>query len=206
VICLSQPDTALLARCQSNDLDAFDALVARYKHKIYNYIFRMVGDSEEAEDLTQDVFVKMYVALPTFRNQASLNTWLYRIAGNICIDAHRKKVRRENAMSGDVLSLNDTGGDGDIGSDEQGTARDVPDASYEPYRLLATTELDSQIQMALHKLPEKMRAVLVLHDIEGFAYEEIAAVVQCPLGTVKSRLFNARMQMREYLKPYLELG
>ena len=160
----------------------------------------MVGDAEEAEDLTQDVFVKTYLALATFRNQSSLNTWLYRIAGNLCIDAHRKKARKENALGGATMSLDDTPSD----SDEARSGREVPDERHEPYQLLERMELDAQIQLALSRLPDKMRSVVVLHDLEGLAYEEIAAIVDCPLGTVKSRLFNARLQLRDLLRTYIE--
>lgn len=203
VICLSQSDTALICRCQDNDIAAFDGIVARYKNKIYNYIFRMVGDSEEAEDLTQEVFVKTYLAIETFRNESSLNTWLYRIASNLCIDSHRKRLRRQAAMGGGLLSLSDPVAP-EADTDDNVAPRDVPDRSYEPYRMLARRELDEQIAQALCLLPLKMRTVVILHDLEDMAYEEIAAVVGCPLGTVKSRLFNARMQLREMLRPYLE--
>lgn len=204
MICLSQSDTALITRCQGKDIAAFDQIVARYKHKIFNYIYRMVGDSDEAEDLTQEVFVKTYISLATFRSESSLNTWLYRIAGNLCIDSHRKRRRRQNALGGAVLSLNETPASQAEGGDEAGPSRDVGDRSFEPYNLLAQQELDGQIQKALAQLPEKMRTVVVLHDLEDMPYEEIAAIVGCPLGTVKSRLFNARVQLRDLLKPYLE--
>ena len=203
VICLSQTDSALICRCQSNDIAAFDEIVARYKHKIFNYIFRMVGDCDEAEDLAQEVFVKTYLAINSFRNEASLNTWLYRIANNLCIDSHRKRARRKNALGGATLSLNESAAEGDADA-EAGPAREVADRSYEPFRMLAQQELDREIQAALAGLPLKMRTVVVLHDLEDMPYEEIATVVGCPLGTVKSRLFNARMQLREMLKPYLE--
>ena len=97
---MSLSDTSLIERCQRNDVAAFNEIVGRYKNKIYNYIYRMVGNSEDAEDLTQEVFVKMYVALDSFRNQSSLSTWLYRIAGNLCIDAHRKSSRRDAGFGG----------------------------------------------------------------------------------------------------------
>jgi RNA polymerase sigma-70 factor (ECF subfamily) len=204
VICLSKPDTTLIARCQSDDTGAFDQIVVRYKQKIFQYIYRMVGDSEEAEDLTQEVFVKTYLALPTFRSQSSLNTWLYRIAGNLCIDAHRKRVRKETATGGATISLDEPySSSGDAGGDS-GTTREIADIASEPFAVLEKRELDGQIQMALAKLPEKMRSVVVLHDLEGLQYEEIAVIVDCPLGTVKSRLFNARIQLRDHLKSYLE--
>ena len=204
MICLSQPDTALVTRCQDKDIAAFDEIVARYKHKIFNYIYRMVGDSEEAEDLTQEVFVKTYVSLGSFRSQASLNTWLYRIAGNPCIDSHRKRTRRQNALGGSLVSLSEPAtADAEIGEDS-GPARDVPDSSMEPYVVLARKDLDERAHLALQSLPEKMRRVIVLHDLEDVPYEEIASILGIPLGTVKSRLFNARMQLRDLLRPYVE--
>jgi RNA polymerase sigma-70 factor (ECF subfamily) len=200
VICLSVSDTLLIEMCQRNDIAAFNEIVGRYKNKIYNYIYRMVGNSEDAEDLTQEVFVKMYVALDSFRNQSSLSTWLYRIAGNLCIDSHRKRARRESGFGGTVASLDaPTNSDGG----EEGPVREVADSSFEPAKMLAKVEMDAQIQEALSKLPDKMRTVVVLHDIEGLQYEEIAEVVHCPLGTVKSRLFNARAALREHLGPYM---
>lgn len=200
---MSKQDTALVARCRADDASAFDEIVLRYKQKIFQYILRMVGDSEEAEDLTQEVFVKTYLSLSAFRNQASLNTWIYRIAGNLCIDAHRKKARKETAMGGPAVSLDESFGDSADGKDESRGGRELPDERQEPFSMLARQELDSEIQRALSKLPEKMRSVVILHDIEGLAYEEIAAIVDCPLGTVKSRLFNARVQLRDLLQDYM---
>lgn len=202
MICLSQTDTALICRCQDNDVAAFDGIVARYKHKIFNYIYRMVGDSDESEDLTQEVFVKTYLAISSFRNESSLNTWLYRIANNLCIDSHRKRARRQNALGGPPVSLNEPAMESE--GEDAGPGREVADRSFEPYRMLAQQELDTQIKAALARLPLKMRTVVVLHDLEDMPYEQIASVVGCPLGTVKSRLFNARMQLRDLLKPYLE--
>jgi len=201
VICLSLSDTSLIERCQRNDVAAFNEIVGRYKNKIYNYVYRMVGNSEDADDLTQEVFVKMYLALDSFRNQSSLSTWLYRIAGNLCIDSHRKRSRRDTGFGGSISSL-DEPISVDINGD--GAAREVADNTFEPMRMLAQKEMDSQIQYALSKLPEKMRTVVILHDIEGLQYEEIAEVVNCPLGTVKSRLFNARTTMRGHLTSYIK--
>ncbi len=186
-------DLSLLERCRLNDEAAFNEVVARYKGKIYNHVFRMTGSAEDAEDLTQEVFVRLYTSVHTFRGQSSLNTWLFRIAGNLCIDRFRRGKNRTAAYS-----LDDP-----VGDEAEG-AREVPDETYEPYRLLENTETATQIERALGQLPEKLRAVLLLHDLEGIAYEEIAQIVGCPLGTVKSRLFNARMQLRQRLADYMK--
>jgi RNA polymerase sigma-70 factor (ECF subfamily) len=198
VICLPNTDTALIVRCQERDPTAFNEIVTRHKQKIFNYVYRMIGNSDEAEDMTQDVFVKMYVSLSSFRSESSVTTWLYRIAGNLCIDRYRKRNRRDNAFGGETVSL-------DVRVDRNGpAAAEISDDRSEPLLMLERAELDRQIRSALAKLPQKMRSVVVLHDIEGLAYEEIARIEQCPLGTVKSRLFNARLQLRGILAEYLQ--
>ena len=186
-------DLSLVERCRVNDDAAFGEVVARYKAKIYNYVYRMTGSADDAEDLTQEVFIRMYTSIDSFRGQSSLNTWLFRIAGNLCIDRFRRSKNRTPAYSLDEP----------VGDDAQ--AREVADETYAPHRLLENVEMAEQIQTALSKLPEKLRATLLLHDIEGMPYEEIAQIAGCPLGTVKSRLFNARMQLRQHLAGYLNL-
>ncbi len=192
VIRMPLTDYSLVERCRDNDDAAFSEVVTRYKAKIYNYIYRMTGSADDAEDLTQEVFIRMYTSIDSFRGQSSLNTWLFRIAGNLCIDRFRRTKNRVPAYSLDEP----------VGEDAAQT-HEVADHTYEPHRLLENVEMAEQIQMALSKLPEKLRATLLLHDIEGLPYEEIAQIVGCPLGTVKSRLFNARMQLRQQLAGYL---
>ena len=199
VIRLTHPDAVLLKRCRTNDQAAFSEVVDRYKIKIYNYLYRMMGDAADAEDATQEVFVRLYTSLDSFRSQASLNTWLFRIAGNLCIDYFRRsKKHRAVAFSLDEPVGAEVTESGDAG-------HEVADLGYEPYRLLEQQETSDQIRSALGQLPEKLRMVVVLHDIEGMPYEEIAQVVGCPLGTVKSRLFNARVQLRQKLRPYMQV-
>lgn len=196
---LTHSDTALIARCQKADIAAFNEIVTRYKGKIYNYLYRMTSNAEDAEDLTQEVFVRMYTNIRTFRAESSLSTWLFRIAGNIFVDSFRRR-KKERGL---VHSL-DAPMPGDEDESGLGATRDVPDWSLEPESLLARKELGAHIQAALEKLPPKLRAAVVLHDVEGLAYEEIALAEQIPLGTVKSRIFNARVALRDHLRPYLE--
>ncbi len=193
VLRVPHSDLSLVERCRANDDAAFNEVVTRYKAKVYNYIYRMTGSSEDAEDLTQEVFIRMYTSIDSFRSQSSLNTWLFRIAGNLCIDKFRRSKNRTAAYS-----LDEPLGDG-----ESEAAHEVPDTTYEPHRLLENVEMAEQIQKALAQIPEKLRATLLLHDVEGLPYEEIAQVIGCPLGTVKSRLFNARMQLRQRLSGYI---
>ncbi len=192
----NRSDAALIARCQKSDIAAFNEIVGRYKGKIYNYLYRMTGSADDAEDLTQEVFVRMYTSIGSFRAEASLSTWLFRIAGNLCVDAFRRGKKERGTMSLDAPVA---------GSDEDsGASRDVPDWSAEPDKLFGRKELGAHIEAALQKLPPKLRSAVILHDVEGLAYEEIAQAERIPLGTVKSRIFNARVALREHLRPYLE--
>ncbi|WP_165864329.1 sigma-70 family RNA polymerase sigma factor [Capsulimonas corticalis] len=188
-------DAALIERCRRRDEAAFAEVVARYKTKIYNYVCRMMGNDDDAEDITQEVFIRMYQSLGTFRQQSSLNTWVFRIASNLCIDQFRRRKKHQAI----AYSLDDT----DDSGDKAGLEREVPDATYEPQRLLANSEMSAQIDLALTHLPDKLRAVVLLYDLEELSYEEIARVLEIPVGTVKSRLFNARLQLRKRLSDYL---
>ena len=193
-------DAALVARCQKAEAAAFDAIVARYKGKIYGYLYRMTGSAEDAEDLTQEVFVRMYTNIGSFRAEASLPAWLFRIAGNLAVDG----FRRARGKHGPLQSL-DAAGSWLAGGDEEGFGtRDVPDWSREPVAVLSRKELGAQIQNALETLPPKLRSTIVLNDVEGLSYEEIAAIERIPLGTVKSRIFSARSALRKRLRPYCE--
>ncbi len=190
-------DTALVLRAQANDRAAFNEIVLRYKAKVYNYIFRMVHSALDAEDLTQETFVRAYLSIRSFQSRSSLNTWLFRIATNLCIDFSRKNRR----VQGMTTSLSQEGEE-----DSGDVEREIPDSAYDPQRLLMNTELGNKLNEALMELPIKLRTVVLMYDIEGLPYEEIANVLSCPLGTVKSRLFNARGVLRTKLAPYLEIN
>ncbi len=200
-LALVQSDTVLIARCQKADLAAFNEIVARYKQKIYNYLLRMTGSAEDAEDLTQEVFVRMYTNIAAFRAEASLSTWLFRIAGNLAVDAFRRGKKERGLVQTSLDARAESSAD----DEGQGASRDVPDWSREPLRVFGHKELGAQIQAALEKLPPKLRSAVVLHDVEGLPYEEIATIERVPLGTIKSRIFNGRVALREQLRPYLEV-
>ena len=187
-------DTALVQRAQANDRAAFNEIVLRYKSKVYNYIFRMVHHALDAEDLTQETFLRAYLSIRSFQSRASLNTWLFRIATNLCIDYSRKNKKPQAMTSSLSMESED---------DESEAQRDIPDVAFDPQRLLLNKELGLMLNRALSELPEKLRTVVLLYDIEGLPYDEISAIVGCPLGTVKSRLFNARSALRDKLAPYL---
>jgi RNA polymerase sigma-70 factor (ECF subfamily) len=192
---MDHSDLALVERCQRGDRAAFEALVKRYQDRIYNFVYRMTEDPDEAEDLTQEVFVRVYRSLPRFRGQASFQTWLYRIASNLCIDRHRHQER-----SPQVVRSLDAPVEGPDGEREF----EVPDWQSNPESAFLSQELREQVHRALASLTEKLRVVVVMYDMQGLSYEEIAQILRCPVGTVKSRLFNARAALREALRPYVE--
>lgn len=187
-------DASLVRRAQRADRAAFNEIVLRYKSKVYNFIYRMVHHPLDAEDLTQETFIRAYQSIGTFQSRASLNTWLFRIATNLCIDYSRSSRKSQGLVS----SLTSEG-DGE----EDDSQREIPDQAFDPQRLLLNKELGIRLQEALDRLPEKLRCVVIFYDIEGLSYDEIAESVGCPLGTVKSRLFNARSALRKDLAPYL---
>ncbi len=187
-------DLELVERVQSGDVDAFEVLVQRYQQRVYHHVCRMVGPGEEATDLTQDVFLKVYRSLNRFRGQASFQTWLYRVTANLCVDRHRRTTRAPQVSRSLDAPL--TAEDGEIE-----TA--LPDWGDNPEQVMLSAELQQQVRQAILKLSEKLRAVVVMHDLEGLSYEEIAAALRIPVGTVKSRLFNARAALHDLLLPYV---
>lgn len=189
-------DTVLVLRCQEDDSDAFDEIVARYKDGIYNYVRRMISDRDDVDDITQEVFVRAFVSIKSFRREANLRAWLFRIASNLCVDKYRRRGTERRIFT----TLERENGD------ESSQTADIRDDTFEPARICERAELQSEIQRALWRLPDKLRATILLYDMEGMSYDEIAETIGCPIGTVKSRLFNARMRLRRMLKPYLEAG
>jgi RNA polymerase sigma-70 factor (ECF subfamily) len=182
-------------RCSVEDSRRFDEIVQQHKNRIYHYICRMTHDSPDAEDLTQEVFIKAYQSLATFRQEAAVDTWLYRIATNLVIDRFRRRKR------GPLAWL--AWGGGDEEGDPLAELPD-PDRGSDPADVAELTELQAEVHGAIATLPPKLRSAVILHDMEGLSYEEVAAVVGCPIGTVKSRLFNGRTLLRRKLARYVE--
>jgi len=179
-------DEILVTRFQQGDEAAFRLLVERYQEKIRNLIFSIFNDTELVDDLAQEVFIKAYEGLPNFRFQSSLYTWLYRIAVNRSRDEMRKRKVRK------WLSLHALMESNDRELHQKMTTQ--PDA----------TDAAEIVSKGLQQLPEKFRIAIVLKDIEGLSYEEIADVMQCEVGTVKSRLSRARSMLRTVVQPLLE--
>jgi RNA polymerase sigma-70 factor (ECF subfamily) len=194
VVRVADTDVTLVSRCRSADGQAFNEIVHRYKDRVFAYVRRMVENREDAEDIAQETFVRVFTGLRSFENRASLPTWLYRIATNLCIDYRRRNMRPEKRH----VPLDH--GFGDAGPT---STLDLADERYRPDDVAARNELATRLDEAILALPERLRAVVVLHDVNGVPYEDVARIVGCPLGTVKSRLFHARSALRDALGPYL---
>lgn len=173
-------DSDLIARFKQGDISAFEDIVRMHQDRIYNLCRYMLQDPREAQEAAQDAFIKAYNGLGNFRPESSLYTWLYRIAVNTCHDYRRKSQREALRLA--PLSEN------------------LPSDAPLSEQLYAAAEIRGRIQLALQKLPEKLRAAVVLREIEALSYEEIAAVLQTSVGTVKSRLSRARGQLRHILR------
>jgi len=184
-------DKEIIDRALSGDQRAYSDLVNKYRDLIFNLIYRMIGNREEAEDLVQEVFIKAFTALSTFNEQYAFSTWLYKIAVNHCIDALRKKKLR-------TLPL-----DKPISFKDKELKREYPDLSPGPEGKLLSEERAEIVQKAIHSLPEKYRTVILLRHTEEKSYEEISAILNIPLGTVKARLFRARELLKKKLKRLL---
>lgn len=191
----AESDLYLVERALDGDIVGFEKLVTRYQNKIIGYVGRMLdGDREEAEDIAQETFIKAYRSLDSFRGQASFSTWLYKIATNLCIDRARTRKRRPQQ----AYSLDEP-----IDKDEDEGAREIPDTRYEPTKGVERDEMRALVRETVAEMPEKMRQVLIMCDLQGMPYEDISAVLDVPLGTVKSRLFHARADLARRLRPYM---
>lgn len=187
-------DAYLVARALDGELPAFEKLVTRYQNKIVGFSARMLNDQDEAEDVAQEVFIKAYRSLESFRGDASFSTWIYRIATNLCIDRLRAKKRRPQQ----AYSLDEP-----YDKEEDKGGREIADFSNEPTREVEREELRRRVRQVMSEMPEKMRTILIMCDMQGMAYEDIAKVLNCPIGTVKSRLFHARADLGRRLRPYI---
>ena len=193
VISDSTSDHALLEATRTGDQDAFAELVSRYRNQLTGYIYRMTNDYDGAVDLAQETFVRLYRALDRYQTSHAFSTYLYRIATNLAISELRKRKRRR------LVSLT-----GFFQTTDRGEAREFDPADERPLIdcELVATERRQAVQKAISTLPDKYRAPLILRDVEGRSYEEIARILQTSEGTVKSRISRARDFLREKMKAY----
>ena len=188
-------DISLVRRVQRGDKGAFDALVLKYQHKVVKLVMRYVRNPAEAEDIAQEAFIKAYRALPQFRGDSAFYTWLYRIAINTAKNA---VVSRDRSPIDFDLDLQNS----DESYDMQGRLKD----SETPEALTLTEEIRSTVNSAIDALPEDLRTAIVLRELEGLSYEEIADAMGCPVGTVRSRIFRAREAIDRRLREVFEGG
>ncbi len=187
-----EEDQQLVERVQRGDKRAFDLLVLKYQHKILGLIVRFVRDPHEAQDVAQEAFIKAYRALANFRGDSQFYTWLYRIAINTAKNYLVSRGRRP--PESDVSAEDAEFMDGDHG------LKDIES----PERLMLRDEIEATVHRAIAALPEDLRTALTLREFDGLSYEDIAAVMQCPVGTVRSRIFRAREAVDKALQPLLQ--
>ena len=185
-------DLELVRRAQRGERGAFDLLVLRYQHKVIKLVARLLRDPAEAEDVAQEAFVKAYRALASFRGDSAFYTWLYRIAVNTARNAMASRQRRPLDY------------EAELSDSEQSNVEtrlrhtDTPEAS------VLSEEIRETVNRAVSDLPEDLRTAIILREVEGLSYEEIAAAMDCPVGTVRSRIFRAREAIDRSLKPLLD--
>ncbi|QDU62032.1 ECF RNA polymerase sigma-E factor [Planctomycetes bacterium Pan216] len=187
---MKERDQTLIDECLAGRSEAFGELIQPYQDRLYNMLFRVVGREEDAAEYFQEAMVRAFRALRQYQGGSAFYTWLYRIAINVVFTDQRRRRPRATASNTSLLSY------------------DLPDPneSNRPSAGIEVREKRKLVQQALADIPESFRAILVLKDIEGLRYEEIAEVLDIPIGTVRSRLHRARSEMRDRLKPMLERG
>lgn len=179
-------DELLVERAKKGDVAAFEQLIAQYQKSVYNTAFRLTGNHEDASDVAQEAFVKVYTSLPDFRGDSSFKTWLFRIVHNACNDELRKRIRKRTSSLSDIV-FNE---DGDL-------SRQIPDPSDGPEQSLDRIETQRVVQQSINELEDEYRIVVVMREIQGLSYNEIADALGINLGTVKSRLNRARHALKE---------
>ncbi|MEO8188673.1 MAG: RNA polymerase sigma factor RpoE [Burkholderiaceae bacterium] len=188
-------DQQLVERVQRGDKAAFDLLVVKYQRKIFRLLSRLIRDSAEIEDVAQEAFVKAYRALPNFRGDSAFYTWLYRIAINTAKNYLVSQGRRAPTSTQADVEDAETFDDGDHLRD-----LNTPDS------MLVTKQVGEAVNRAIDQLPADLRTAIVLRELEGLSYEEIAESMQCPIGTVRSRIFRAREAIALELRPILDIA
>lgn len=191
---MGKSEKSLLEKARNGDVSAFESLIEEYQKRVFNIAFRMIGNHDDASELAQEVFIRVFKSLKNFKEQSQFSTWIYRITTNVCLDELRKRKNRK------VISL-----DSELELEDSKIRRQIEDDSPTPDIVAERNDLKRIIGAAVRQLSEEHRAVLVLRDYQGFTYEEISRQLDCPEGTIKSRLNRARLALRELLKDYKEL-
>jgi RNA polymerase sigma-70 factor, ECF subfamily len=185
-------EDALIDRCRRKDFEAFGKFVDAYQNRVFGFVRRMVPNPDEAADVTQEVFIRAFQNFHRFDGRSSVRTWLFRIAYHLCVDRARKNDRTPQHVG--------------LVDSEDGETIEISDTRWQPDQLVMDDELMAVVEEGIRTMSEKLRTVLLLHDKEDMAYEEIAQTLGVPVGTVKSRLFLARGHLQGVVQKYLSLG
>jgi RNA polymerase sigma-70 factor (ECF subfamily) len=195
VIGVPPEEAAVVEQLKAGSEDAFAWLISRYQQPLYSLIYRILPNPSDAADITQEVFVKVFRGIAHFHGQASLRTWIYRIALHEALNQRRWWTRHERQQ----VTI-----DGAREDQHSSPAENIADPHESPFEAVAHAEIAARVEAALREVPETFRTVVVLRDIEGFGYEEIAEILSANLGTVKSRLMRGRAHLKTRLTPYVE--
>ena len=179
-------DMDILAEVSAGNIDAYGKIVGRYNGRLYNFIYRFVGDRETAEDIVQETFLRAFRKRTEYRAIANFSTWLFTIARNLAKSELRRRKRWR------MFSLER--------DEETDTGMELPDESARPDKVAESSLADVQIQQAIASLPDNYKQVILLRDVQGMSYQEISEIVDCPVGTVKSRVNRARLKLQQKLK------
>jgi len=191
---VSSEERSLIERCKRGDLGAFNDLVRRYEKQVYNFAYRLTNNYDDANDVAQEAFLRAFNAIGSFRGDASFSTWLFRITTNVFLDDRKKARAHPQTSLDEYMEL-----------DESSVARQVEDTSPGPQALTEEAERTQILGDAITSLPDYQRAMVVLYHTQQKSYEEIAEMMDLPIGTVKSRLNRARLALKEKLSPLREL-
>lgn len=186
----------LIKKAQKGDVKAFEKIVEDYQSVVYSVAYRYAENSQDAADMAQEVFIKMFKNINSFQDKSKLSTWIYRVATNMCLDMVKKESRNLIAYSFD---------EGYEDKDGSTLYNGIADDALQPDEILEKAEIRDAVNLAISKLSDKYKTVIILRDIEGLHYDEIAEIVDCSVGTVKSRISRGRKNLRKILLENREL-
>ena len=187
-------ERVVIEGCKRGNLSAFDQLVTLHQKQAYNLAYRLTNNYDDASDVVQEAFLRVFHSINSFRGDANFSTWLYRVVTNVYLDQRKKEKNRPHASLEDMIEL-----------DDSTVSRQIQDTAPRPDEMLEEKERQDAIEAAIAQLPDYQRAMVVLYHVQGCSYEEIGRIMGMPLGTVKSRLNRARLALKDKLLPAMEL-
>lgn len=187
-------ENQLIKEAKAGNVEAFEELVKQCEKKVFNIAYKMMGNYDDANELAQEAFIRAYKSINKFKEDSLFSTWIYRITTNVCLDELRKRKNKK------VISLNE-----DIKYNDEELKPQIKDDSPGPEKIYEKKEFKNLIYQCIESLSDEYKTVIILRDIEGFSYEEIAKIINCPEGTVKSRISRARKALRDIFKNKKEL-